>query len=157
MVNSNTPYFRIAMSIATVWIIIFAIISYDDYSDGYRDVDAAYFPIPESAQTTCEGEIVYVEDQLVLRKTPAKERDDCIHQMTKIEREIAAKENHLLRNRALNEWGLYGILPAFILLLIVALWTSIVQGAREILRRYVSWIRHGREGKSTDDQSGSFD
>jgi hypothetical protein len=134
--ETNTPRFRIAISVCFVWILVFGYFGYQEYkavpdyslSELYRDDASECYS--QKMQFGQNAEFRY-------RDATTTEVDECFSDVRKLHRRYEQDENQ----RVLIESAKWVALPPFALLLISLFWTTIIKTVAIIFRRYAGWIK----------------
>lgn len=143
--KTDTFLFRLAMSIAVLWLGYWGYWSITQYKAAKAST-LAYRTDP-SRYERCNDAILDASSKMDAWKWRAptlKEVYECRRAYDRIEEDIAAKrslwDNLLVERNAVSTFFYYGLLPAGIALLILALWDWIAA----IFLYYVNWLRTGK-------------
>ncbi|HVJ00146.1 MAG TPA: hypothetical protein VM657_13885 [Sphingomonas sp.] len=152
--NMKTPCFRAALTVAAVWIVIFASLSYSDYRQAYRSTEYAGYDIPEEETYQCRSTILDVtKPGFQFREQTSDERSACYKKAAQAHVRLIESGNRFALEQAWKAFGWRGALPALALLAVVAFWTSISAGVGRAASSYFNWLRFG----STKPDTGSKD
>ena len=151
--NVNTLNFRAAVTIAAIWVAVFAYLSYSGYHDAYRSADYATFGIPEET-SQCQDTVLDLTKQgFQFRERTSEERSDCYSRTMQEHIRLVSSGNQFALEQAWSSFGSTGLLPALLLLAVVAFWTLISTGIGRVGKIYFNWLRFGStkaDSESTD-------
>src|SRR4051812_16228326 len=115
--NMNTPYFRAALTMAAVWIAVFAYLSYSDYRTAYRSTEYAAYGIPNEDTYECNSTVLdATKPGIQFRQRTSEEQTDCYRTATQLHIRSIQSGNQFAFQQALNSFGWNGVLPALLLL-----------------------------------------
>ena len=154
--NINTPYFRAALTIAAIWIVVFAYLAYSDYRKAYRSIDYAIYSVPEEETYQCSSQVLEVTNQdFQWREQTIKEQSECYSRLAQEQRGLIRSGNRLALEQAWKSFGWKGALPALLLLAVVGFWTFIFTNISRAGLGYFNWLRFGSiksNSASTDNE-----
>lgn len=152
--NVNTVYFRVALSIAAIWIAAFAYMSYSGYRQAYRSTEYASFSVPEEDAYKCMSKVLDATKQnFQFREQTSEERSECYRKAAQEHIRLIESSNQFAFEQAWKSFGWIGALPALLLLAVVALWKLISTTVGSAGSAYFNWLRYG----STKPNNGNTD
>lgn len=152
--NTNTSYFRVALTIAAIWVAACAYIYYSGYDEAYRSTENAAYAVSDEGCTT--KVLDTTKPGIEFREQTSAERSDCYRRATQLRVSLIESDRQFALEQAWKSFGWKGALPALLLLMLVAFWTLIATGIRRAISGYVNWLRFGStkpNGDSRDDEA----
>lgn len=134
--RTNTPLFRVALSMALLWVAgwtiaayfgLKAVPAYDSRPDYYEQRDACTYPIPS---LTPSGEFT-------ARAAPQEQVSACLNQVEGTYRRYEASERETVITRSAT----WEIVPALLILLMTAYWADLIKRLRGWIAAYAGWVR----------------
>lgn len=150
--NTNTLYFRGALTVAAIWIVAFAYLTYSDYRIAYRSPEHASYSIPEEETDRCRSTMLDVTKQdFVYRERTSEEQSACYTSAIEGHRRQIKSDNWFALQQAWKSFGWKGAFPALLLLAVVAFWAPVSTGASRAGSGYLNWLRFGSNQPNSVD------
>lgn len=153
--NTNTPFFRVALTIALLWIASFGYNIFTSYQDAYKPTEYVGYSIPDYLTDQCyASKINFGAENWHDREPTNVEISSCLTTARASHRRSIEAGNEFAFKRAKTNILLWGILPAICFLLVVAFWSNISLGLSRVGRGYLNWLRFGSKiHNESDDES----
>lgn len=154
--NTNTPFFRAALTISVLWIATFAYLSYASYSAVYQSPEFAAYALDDSQVDDCASFVFDASKPgYQLRERTSAETATCYKLASEQQVRLTESNNQFALVQAFKSFGWKGLLPAISLLAIVAFWSLLSSGAGRATTGYINWLRFGpkklvRDNKADD-------
>ena len=132
----STPQFRIALSVCAVWLLVSLYMGYSSYkSVSSYEYTESY--TEESARGSEDQLDLTSVDAIAYRSATQEEIESCLSLIGRLHRRFERDNKEQIIITALK-WGL---IPPFLLLLIVAAKTQLITISRMAADRYIKWIK----------------
>ena len=147
--NTNTPFFRGALTIAAIWIAVWGYLSISEYRSETERLNSSRFYPPDYLTDDCHSQqLDPSSDDWRWRDPTSEEVQSCLSTAQEIHTRSIESSSAFEFKRAWKDFSLKGLLPAAILLLLVAFWSGLIANARLAGTSYLSWLRFGSSGSS---------
>lgn len=144
--QTNTIGFRLALSVAALWLAFSAYQAIGRYNAAL-DANEAYRNDPERYKTCDYSKIDWNSKDGEWRNPTIKEVNDCRQSIDDAFKYVDDRTSwwnkRIYERQAFSRFFWDGIIPAAVLLLIAALWGKITATARS----YAGWLKNGRAGE----------
>ena len=142
--NTNTPFFRVALTIALLWIASFGYNVFTSYQGAYQSTEYIGYSIPDYLTEECFASKIDFEAENWRDREPTNvEISSCLTTARASHRRSVEASNEFAFKRAKTNILLWGLLPAIGLLLVAAFWSKIATGISRVIRGYLNWLRFG--------------
>lgn len=148
--NTNTFWFRVAQSIAALWVFVVGFQAWNHYGDLLKSQEMHEYD--SSRYDQCSREVLVPNAQPWTFRPPTfAEMESCRRIIDKVEADFLARmslwdklRGKLSKEISAGELLFYrGLLPMGALLLFVAWWSKLKVGAKFCVKLYVDWLKSG--------------
>lgn len=144
LMNTNTLYFRAALTIAAIWIAVFAYLSYSGYREAYQSVEYVRYGVPEELTDECFFSVLdWSRESVQSRKPTNEETQSCLRRAGDAHERSITSSNQFVFEQAWKNFVFKGVLPPLALIGIAAFWTIIAGGMTRTGSGYLNWLRFG--------------
>jgi len=147
--NTNTPFFRGALTAAAIWIAIWGYLAINGFRSETERLNSSRFYLPDYLTDDCHSQKLDPSgDSWRWRDPTSEEVQSCLSTAQEIHARSIESSAAFEFERAWKDFSLKGLLPAAILLVLVAFWNGIVANARLAGTNYLNWLRFGSSSSS---------
>jgi hypothetical protein len=137
--ETNTPRFRIALSVCLIWVLVIGYLGNKHYDFISESLEQEYF----NTKTDCTAYKETLGDGGLLKLKPATEYEieRCMSAEVESHRMYESMYANEKKVQALVDSSKLAIIPPIILLLIIALWSTIGRTIQRTIKKYIDWIK----------------
>lgn len=147
--NTNTPFFRGALTVAAIWIAIWGYLSISEFRSATERLNSSRFYPPDYLTDDCYSQkLEPSSDPWRWRDPTSEEVQSCLSTAQEIHARSTESSAAFEFERAWKGFSLKGLLPAAVLLILVAFWNAIIANARLAGTNYLNWLRFGSSSSS---------
>jgi hypothetical protein len=142
--NTNTPLFRGALTVALFWITAWGYLSFSSYRAEIDRLDLSRYTLPDDMAEDCNRPKIDFSGEVWRDRPPAaEETQSCLTIAQNSHSKIIASSKNFALEQALKSLIFKGALPAVGLILIIAFFRRIADILLSIIRTYLRWLRFG--------------
>jgi hypothetical protein len=140
--NTNTPVFRAALTLALLWLAAWGYFTFSHYREEIERLDLSRYSPPENLTDDCYASKFDFEAER-LRNPTHEERQSCVKIAHDSHTQLIASSKDFAIERAWKSFIFKGALPVLGLFAIIVFWGSIANTFLRISRTYMRWLRFG--------------